>query len=781
MQKVIILLLLVLVLPTKAMAQTCSPDGYSVVFVNGVLNDQGTAESNKVALEEKFKILTGRNDVTFRLGYNLSHLAGGGDAYKSIQQVLQKPTATVVEDYDLQTILLRIHPQVTTQKILLVGHSQGTFYTNAIYRYLLEHGTSESSLAVYNLATPASYVEGGGGYLTSANDKLINAARVWTASVGARNPLPANITIPLPANELSDDWGGHHFSSSYLDAAPDRIVSDITNALGKLKAGTQSSSDGCFAPPPADIAYRTKGLAFKAMDPTMAVLKDGLVTAGNSAVAVAKTVSNTMANAAKILKDALTKLLPTRGGASGGQTAAAASALTPASPPVVAKTNTPPTTRVATPSTPSTGSGQATPTLAQAPAPQIVTPPVVPPPPQQPQSPIIPAPVTVAAGFGGGGGGASESASAEPTPTAAVFVPLDVVSPLEGATFATASVTFTGTTTAGFLVAGTEGAEATTTIADTDGNWTLSFILPEGESEVSFSADDGAGNMSDIATRTVTVDTTGPAAPVLSISECADSFTSEICMIATTTVTLMWDAVPDAAYYGVGDATTTDTTYQLTALSNRVETAVTVTAFDATGNSTISNEAVVLPFTLAVTINELTWAGTKASAEDEWLELANNTDHNIDLTHFTLVSADGGLTIPLTGSIAAHGFFLIERRAEATSQPHDLVTAFEPLSDDGEQLLLMLEDGSDLAVFDQTPPVETCSGWCGGTGTAEEVVWINSMERVADVFGAVGSESSAWQTYGSTADHATDADGAPINGTPRTENSTEPEELFVEF
>ena len=127
MQKVIILLLLVLVLPTKAMAQTCSPDGYSVVFVNGVLNDQGTAESNKVALEEKFKILTGRNDVTFRLGYNLSHLAGGGDAYKSIQQVLQKPTATVVEDYDLQTILLRIHPQVTTQKILLVGTHKALF------------------------------------------------------------------------------------------------------------------------------------------------------------------------------------------------------------------------------------------------------------------------------------------------------------------------------------------------------------------------------------------------------------------------------------------------------------------------------------------------------------------------------------------------------------------------------------------------------------------------------------------------------------------------------
>ena len=65
-----------------------------------------------------------------------------------------------------------------------------------------------------------------------------------------------------------------------------------------------------------------------------------------------------------------------------------------------------------------------------------------------------------------------------------------------------------------------------------------------------------------------------------------------------------------------GDATTTDTTYQLTALSNRVATTLTVTAFDAAGNSRISNAAVVLPFSLAVTINELAWAGTKASAQD---------------------------------------------------------------------------------------------------------------------------------------------------------------------
>ena len=94
---------------------------------------------------------------------------------------------------------------------------------------------------------------------------------------------------------------------------------------------------------------------------------------------------------------------------------------------------------------------------------------------------------------------------------------------------------------------------------------------------------------------------------------------------------------------------------------------------------------------------------------------------------------------------------------------------------------LMLEDGSDLAVFDMTPPIETCGGWCEGTGTLGDVVWVNSMERIADFFDSDNFDRFAWQTYGSTADHATDANGDPISGTPRMQNSTEPMELFLEF
>ena len=184
--------------PTVTSA-SCNVNGYTVVYVNGILTDEQEAKDDKKALERKY-IEAGEpsGHLIFLNGHNPSHFAGGGDLYKSAQQTLEKAAATVVADYDLKTILMQIHPEVTTRKILLVGHSQGTFYTNAIYRYFLEHGMPEGSVAVYNLATPAAYVEGGGRYLTSENDKAIKEIRGYDARVGARAPLPANINIPLP-------------------------------------------------------------------------------------------------------------------------------------------------------------------------------------------------------------------------------------------------------------------------------------------------------------------------------------------------------------------------------------------------------------------------------------------------------------------------------------------------------------------------------------------------------------------------------------------------------
>jgi len=67
-----------------------------------------------------------------------------------------------------------------------------------------------------------------------------------------------------------------------------------------------------------------------------------------------------------------------------------------------------------------------------------------------------------------------------------------------------------------------------------------------------------------------------------------------------------------------------------------------------------------------VAINEIAWAGTAASAFDEWIELKNNTDKEIDITDWVLVAKDGTPNIKLKGKIPAKGFFLLERTDDNT-------------------------------------------------------------------------------------------------------------------
>ena len=122
-------------------------------------------------------------------------MAGLDDLVSSVEQAY----GNVGVDYDLTNILLQAHDNLKTQKILLMGHSQGTFYTNAAYDYLIGHGVDKNSIAVYNVATPASLVAGNGLYLTSSTDKVINTIVRDLATVGSANkPLPANIDIKIP-------------------------------------------------------------------------------------------------------------------------------------------------------------------------------------------------------------------------------------------------------------------------------------------------------------------------------------------------------------------------------------------------------------------------------------------------------------------------------------------------------------------------------------------------------------------------------------------------------
>lgn len=62
-----------------------------------------------------------------------------------------------------------------------------------------------------------------------------------------------------------------------------------------------------------------------------------------------------------------------------------------------------------------------------------------------------------------------------------------------------------------------------------------------------------------------------------------------------------------------------------------------------------------------VLINEVAWMGTTHSANDEWIELFNTTEHTIHLDGWVLKSDDETPGIKLTGNIRSNDYYLLER------------------------------------------------------------------------------------------------------------------------
>ena len=117
----IIFLFSLIFLPIITFA-ACEANGSTIVYVNGILTSKREAQDDTYFLKTKFEEKTSRTDISFLNGYNQSHISGVGDLIESVSQSLGSP----VSNYDRDTILLQIHPQVTTRKILLIWHSQGT-------------------------------------------------------------------------------------------------------------------------------------------------------------------------------------------------------------------------------------------------------------------------------------------------------------------------------------------------------------------------------------------------------------------------------------------------------------------------------------------------------------------------------------------------------------------------------------------------------------------------------------------------------------------------------
>lgn len=154
----------------------------------------------------------------------------------------------------------------------------------------------------------------------------------------------------------------------------------------------------------------------------------------------------------------------------------------------------------------------------------------------------------------------------------------------------------------------------------------------------------------------------------------------------------------------------------------------------------------------AIIISELAWAGTAASASDEWIELYNTTPLPINLSGWSL--RDGNdINIALDGTIPAQGFLLLERTDDnsVADVSADLIYA-GGIANSGE--VLTLRDSTNT-VIDRA---DGASGWPAGAADF-------SMERKA------ASSHVGWISNDGLTRHGRDANGNPLNATPRAPNA----------
>ncbi len=127
----------------------------------------------------------------------------------------------------------------------------------------------------------------------------------------------------------------------------------------------------------------------------------------------------------------------------------------------------------------------------------------------------------------------------------------------------------------------------------------------------------------------------------------------------------------------------------------------------------------LLPFGAyaGVSISEIAWVGTAVSANDEWLELANDGSAAVDVTGWILETEDGGISAALTGSIPANGFYLLERTSDETlSGIAANVIYTGALRNSGEILLLKNAPNSIVERLDFS------AGWSAGDNATKDTM-----------------------------------------------------------
>ncbi len=267
-----------------------------------------------------------------------------------------------------------------------------------------------------------------------------------------------------------------------------------------------------------------------------------------------------------------------------------------------------------------------------------------------------------------------------------------------------------------------------------------------------------------------TLDTTPPDIS-LSVSECASSLSSDGCLLASSTVSLVWSsaasdlnryvvecALGGTACSGFNFASTTATSTIYSLPTDDSSYIFKAKAVDNTGNESGETTKTISFSARPVVINEIAWAGTSASANDKWIELYNKSSQSVNLANWVLYAQDGVPYINLSGAVSAGGYYLIERADNAVRDiAADLVAPFSGL---GTETLILSRASTTI---DQT--VLCSNNWCGGASGGA----YPTMEKIdPDI---AGTDSTNWGTSNSGASNGfmkngKDSAGANLTATP---------------
>ncbi len=202
--------------------------------------------------------------------------------------------------------------------------------------------------------------------------------------------------------------------------------------------------------------------------------------------------------------------------------------------------------------------------------------------------------------------------------------------------------------------------------------------------------------------------------------------------------------------------TTQDNSEELSNLDANTQSSPTISlgadnqgsqSLETTSGNVCVYETSSAPIHAGVIINEVAWAGTEESSANEWMELKNINQADVDISNWQLI--DKGDQIHITfldgAKISAGGYWLLER-TDDNSVPN-IPADFEYVgalgnSDEG----LRLFDGHCVLIDE----VLANSEWPAGSSNPRR-----SMERSADL---------SWRTYSGTG-----ANG--VFGTPKAENT----------